>query len=69
MIDELSEDKISTALRFLTSLWKAGTSNNGLKQFLDNMSPEDTALLDAMAELDNELGAPPFVDSDGDLPA
>ena len=25
MIDELSEDKIDTALRFLRSLWKAGS--------------------------------------------
>ena len=66
LVDELPDETIETARRFLRSLRGARDNENFVARFIDSMNPEESALLDGLAELDHRDGPPRFVADESD---
>ena len=58
LVDELPDETVETARRFLQSLRNANTTENFIERFLGSMREDERALLDGLAELDRDLGDP-----------
>lgn len=58
LVDELPDDRIETARRFLRSLRRTDETSSFLARFITTMGDSDAALLDGLAALDRDDGAP-----------
>ncbi|MCZ7682366.1 MAG: CCE_0567 family metalloprotein [Sandaracinaceae bacterium] len=66
LVEELPEEKVETARRFLEALRASGPARNFIARFIESMDPREAALLDELAELDRDSGPPPFAGDDAD---
>lgn len=66
LVDELPDETVETARRFLRSLRAASDTENFIARFIDSMDPEEVQLLDGLAELDRRDGPPSFGADDRD---
>ncbi len=66
LVDELPDEKVETARRFLEALRGSGTGPNFIARFIGSMDPREAALLDELAELDRESGPPELAGDDAD---
>jgi hypothetical protein len=67
-VDELPDETVETARRFLKSLREARETTGFIARFIDSMGPEEAALLDGLAEKDRDQGAPGFAADDAGPP-
>jgi hypothetical protein len=61
LVEALPEQRVETARRLLESLSRAEEPTGVIARFLETMDGEEAAILDALADLDADQGAPPFV--------
>ncbi len=66
LVDDLPEERVETAKRFLESLRGTKDPESFLARFIETMDPAEAKLLDDLAELDRDQGPPAFVADEPD---
>jgi hypothetical protein len=66
LVDELPEETVETARRFLKSLRVARKTSGFIARYIESMDPGEAALLDGLSEMDRDQGAPGFVADDAE---